>query len=191
MLEPVLGEAAPEISKQLIAQANGLASLILYDDGKPQPSCEGFSSALAFIAALREVLRYSLKERVETAPVLSTGFALRDYLFAEMAYLPIECFRVIYLNSRNMLIADEVHGFGTVDAAPVHTRTLMHRALDLGAAALLLVHNHPSGVPEASQADQRITREIANAGRHLGISVHDHVIVTRTGLSSMRDSGFL
>jgi DNA repair protein RadC len=116
---------------------------------------------------------------------------LIDYLTIDMAHLTRERVRVLYLNSRNMLILDEHVGDGSIDEAAIHPREVIRRALDLGATALILVHNHPSGSPQPSRADIQITNKIAEAGRLLGITVHDHVIIGREGHVSLKAKGLI
>jgi DNA repair protein RadC len=116
---------------------------------------------------------------------------LLDYLHADMAYLAIERVRVLFLNARNMLIRDEAMWEGSVDESAVHVREIMRRALDCQASALIIVHNHPSGDPSPSQQDIRLTKELVEAGRHMRISVHDHVIVGSKGHSSLRSMGLI
>lgn len=141
---------------------------------------------IAHAAAIRLV-----RARAAEQPVLSNWQALADYLHADMAHDAVERFRVLHLNTRNMLVRDEVMSRGTIDEAAVHVREVIKRALDIGSAALILVHNHPSGDPSPSQADIRITRAIVDAGRPLNIQVHDHIIVGRTGQTSLRAKGVI
>jgi DNA repair protein RadC len=108
-----------------------------------------------------------------------------------MAHLTVERVRVLYLDTRNRLIVDHHVGEGSVDEAAIHPREVVRKALDVGATALILVHNHPSGNPEPSRADIDITRRIAEAGRLLGIVVHDHVIVGREGHVSLKAKGLI
>ena len=109
-------------------------------------------------------------------PVLSSWQALTDYLRVSMARETREQFRVLFLNRKNMLIADEVQGQGTIDHTPLYPREVVKRALEHGAAALILVHNHPSGDPMPSKADIAMTREVKDACAKLGIVLHDHLI---------------
>ncbi len=139
------------------------------------------------IAAL--AARRMARSEVRDKPVLSSWQALLDYLAIDMASLTVERVRVLYLDSRNRLVSDHHVGDGTIDEAAIHPREVIRRGLDLGAAALILVHNHPSGNPEPSRADIQITQRIAEAGRHLGITVHDHVIVGREGMVAARRKG--
>ena len=102
-----------------------------------------------------------------------------------------EQFRVLFLDKKNQLIADEVMNRGTVDHAPVYPREVVRRALELSASALILVHNHPSGDPTPSQADVKLTRELVEAGRHMKVTVHDHVIIGRGRYTSFAEAGLL
>ena len=108
-----------------------------------------------------------------------------------MAHLTVERVRVLYLNAQNRLILDHHAGDGSVDEAAIHPREVIRRALDVGATALILVHNHPSGSPQPSRADIQITNRIAEAGRLLGVTVHDHVIIGREGHVSLRAQGLV
>lgn len=133
-------------------------------------------------AAAQRLTRGAVAKR----PVLSSWNAVLDYCRAAMAFADTEQFRVLFLDKRNALIADEVQGTGTVDHTPVYPREVVRRALELASTAVILVHNHPSGDPTPSQADIRMTREIASIAQPLGIAVHDHIIVSRDGHTSFR-----
>ena len=109
-----------------------------------------------------------------------------DYCRAHMAFEDKEQFRILFLDKRNQLIADEVQQVGTVDHTPVYPREVIRRSLELSATALVLVHNHPSGDPTPSTADVRMTKAIADVAKPLGITVHDHIIIGRSGHVSMR-----
>jgi len=131
------------------------------------------------------------RSEVRQRPVLGSWQALLDYLAIDMAALTVERVRVLYLNAQNRLVLDDHVGDGSVDEAAIHPREVIRRGLDIGATALILVHNHPSGNPEPSRADIQITQRIAEAGRLLGITVHDHVIVGREGHVSLRSKGLI
>ncbi len=149
---------------------------------------ETSAAALKIVAlAARRLARGQVQEK----PVLASWQSLIDYLTIDMAHLTVERVRVLYLNAQNRLIRDEHLGDGSLDEAAIHPREVIKRAMELGAAALILVHNHPSGNPQPSRADIRITNRIAEAGRLLNITVHDHVIIGREGHVSLRTKGLI
>ena len=131
------------------------------------------------------------KTKVLGRPALSSWTALLDYCTAAMARSEKEEFRVLFLDRKNHLIADEVQNRGTVDHTPVYPREIIKRALELGASSLILVHNHPSGDPTPSKADIAMTREIAGAAKALSIAVHDHLVIGRGGHASFKSLGLL
>ena len=131
------------------------------------------------------------KGKVVQKPVLSTWVALLDYCRTAMAFQEREQFRVLYLDRKNALIADEVQGEGTVDHTPVYPREVVKRALELSSSAVILVHNHPSGDPTPSRADILMTHQIIEIAKPLGISVHDHLIVGRGGHASLKALKFI
>jgi len=122
---------------------------------------------------------------------LSSWSALLDYCMAAMARAPAEEFRVLFLDRKNILIADEVQARGTVDHTPVYPREIIKRALEHSASAIILVHNHPSGDPTPSKADIEMTREIAAAAKALKIAIHDHLVIGRSGHASFKSLGLL
>ena len=132
-----------------------------------------------------------LESRIERQPVLSSWDALGDYLHAAMAHRRVEEVRILFLNAKNVLIANEALWKGSVDEASVHVREVIARAIALGATALIIVHNHPSGDPTPSSQDIRLTRDLVEAGRHMKVTVHDHVIVGTNGRSSMKAMGLI
>ena len=133
----------------------------------------------------------SAKTQVINRPALSSWTALLDYCTAAMARVVNEEFRVLFLDRKNVLIADEVQNRGTVDHTPVYPREIAKRALELSASSLILVHNHPSGDPTPSRADIAMTREVAAAAKTLGIAVHDHLVIGRSGHASFKSLGLL
>jgi DNA repair protein RadC len=196
LVEYLLALAIPRIdtkplAKQLIAHYGSLAALFSADAEslKRQPGI-GATSAAAIKIVQAAALRL-LSEPVRQQPILASWQALLDYLRADMAHLTIERVRVLYLNAKNMLIRDEVASEGSIDQAAIYTREVIKRAIDLGATAVILVHNHPSGDSAPSRQDIAMTHEIADVGKRLGIHVHDHVIIGRDGFSSMRSAGLL
>ncbi|WP_343080358.1 RadC family protein [Ostreiculturibacter nitratireducens] len=131
------------------------------------------------------------RARVMNRPVLSSWDTLLDYCHTTMAHRETEQFRVLYLDRKNVLIADEEQARGTVDHVPVYPREVLKRALELNASALILVHNHPSGDPTPSDQDLAMTTQIETAARALGIVLHDHLIVGKSRELSFRASGYL
>ena len=179
------------LARALIKRFGSLAG-VLDADPKALAAHPGMgetsAAALKIVAlAARRLARSAVRER----PVIGSWQALIDYLTIDMAHLTVERVRVLYLNAQNLLIHDEHVGDGSIDEAAIHPREVIRRALDLGATALIVVHNHPSGSPEPSRADIEITNRIAEAGRLLGISVHDHVIIGREGHVSLRAKGLI
>lgn len=178
------------LAKRLIHSFGGIGPLL---SASPETLArEGLSEAS--VAALKiaqaSALRL-LETRIEKRPILSSWDALGDYLHAAMAHSQVEQVRILFLNAKNMLIANEALWQGSVDEASVHVREVIARAIALGAIALIIVHNHPSGDPTPSNQDIRLTRDLVEAGRHMKIAVHDHVIVSATGRTSMKANGLI
>ena len=178
------------IAKRLLNTFGGIGPLL----GASAESLKRENLGEATIAALKiahaTALRL-LEARIERQPVLSSWDALCDYLHAAMAHSRTEQVRVLFLNAKNMLIANEAMWNGSVDEASVHVREIIARAIALGATALIIVHNHPSGDPTPSNQDIRITQDLVEAARHMKIQVHDHVIVGASGRTSMRAMGLI
>lgn len=196
LLELMLFGAQPRrdvkpLAKALLQRFGSFSEVISAD---PQAMSEvpgiGESAVIALKSAQAAAQRL-IGGQVLGRPVLSNWQALLDYCQANMAFAKIEQFRIFYLNNRNVLIADEMQQQGTVDHTPVYPREVVKRALELGATALIMVHNHPSGDPTPSKADIDMTKEVQDAGAKLGITLHDHLIVTKAGHSSFKDMGLL
>lgn len=184
------GDTKPA-AKALIDRFGSLAG-VLNADPKALQSVKGIgetSAAALKVTAL--AARRMARNEVSEKPVLGSWQALLDYLTIDMAHLTVERVRVLYLNTQNRLIHDHHVGDGSIDEAAIHPREVIRKGLDIGATALILVHNHPSGNPEPSRADIQITNRIAEAGRLLGIVVHDHVIIGRDGHVSLRAKGLI
>jgi DNA repair protein RadC len=153
---------------------------------------EGVSEAIATdLKIVESSLQRLLQQDLHQRPILSAWSTLIEYCRVSMAFLDREQFRILFLDKRNGLILDEVQQTGTIDHTPVYPREVVKRALELGAAAIILVHNHPSGDPTPSQADITMTRAIIAAAKPLGITVHDHIIVGRQGHISFRGTGLM
>jgi len=185
------GDTKP-LAKRLIAHFGSLTG-VLNADPAALTQVKGVGEANA--AALRSVAlaaRRMARGAVENRPVLGSWQALLDYLAIDMGQLAHERVRVLYLNTQNRLILDHLASEGSIDEAAIHPREVMRKAFDIGATALILVHNHPSGDPQPSRADIAITNQIAEAGRHVGVTVHDHVIVGGAGRHvSLRAKGLI
>jgi DNA repair protein RadC len=147
--------------------------------------------AIAGVKFVREVALRFMRAELHERPVVSSWDKLIEYCNAQIAYSKIEEFHVLFLDRKNALIKDEMQQRGTIDHTPVYPREVIKRALELGASALILVHNHPSGDPSPSEADIIVTQNIINAAAPLGIIVHDHLIIGRGGHISLRDRGLL
>jgi len=146
---------------------------------------------LIHFKTMREVGRRLAERKVKDMPVLTNWQQLIDYCHAALAHEKTEQFRILFLDRKNVLIADEVQQRGTIDHTPVYPREVVKRALALNAAALILVHNHPSGDPKPSRDDIEMTREIRKASEALGIAIHDHLVIGRKGHASFRSLGLI
>ncbi len=196
LLEMVLFLALPRrdtkpLARALMVRFGSFANAI----AAPLPDLrriEGLGEAGA--AALKTVQAAALRlmrAEVMGRPVLSNWDRLMDYLNAVLARERVEQFRVLFLDNRNRLLADEAQGHGTVNHTPVYPREVVKRALELHATAIILVHNHPSGDPTPSRADIDTTQEIAEAARVLSVALHDHIIVGNGKWLSFRREGLL
>ena len=196
LVEYMLALAIPRrdtkpLAKALLREFGGIGALLTANgDALARVPGMGETSAAAIKIAHAAALRL-LRGLAEARPVLSNWQALMDYLRADMGYHTIERFRVLHLNTRNMLIRDEVMSEGSIDQAAVHVREVIRRAMDIGSASIILVHNHPSGDTSASRADIDVTKAIIEAARRLGITVHDHLIIGANGHRSLKAEGLI
>ena len=196
VIEYLLALAIPRrdtkpLAKALIARFGSLGS-VLSADWTTLARMPGLSdTSIAALKITRAASLRLLKQDVQQRPILSSWQALLDYLRADMAYLPVARVRVLHLNARNMLIRDDHMGDGSIDQAAIYVREVVKRAVELGSTSLILVHNPPSGSPEPSRQDIAITRQIMEALKPLGVSVHDHLIMGSEGHHSMRGMGLL
>jgi DNA repair protein RadC len=191
LLELMLFRSIPQrdvkpLAKAMIARFGSFAEVI----GAPRErliEIDGVGEATALDlklveAAARRLARGAIGQRA----VLASWKDVIEYCRTAMAFSEREQFRILFLDKRNFLIADEVQSSGTVDHTPVYPREVVKRALELSASALILVHNHPSGDPTPSNADIRMTNDLQNIAKPLGIALHDHIIVGRNGHASFR-----
>ena len=179
------------IARSLIQRFGSLAGVLNADPRTLalHPEMGELSAAALRIVALAS--RRLARSQASEQPVLGSWQALIDDLTIDMAHLTVERVRVLYLDARNRLILDHHVGDGSIDEAAIHPREVIRKALDIGAVALILVHNHPSGSPQPSRADIQITQRIIEAGRLLEVTVHDHVIIGHEGHVSLKAKGLI
>jgi DNA repair protein RadC len=196
LMELVLFRALPRrdvkpIAKRLIARFGSFAEAVAAPvERLAEVEGMGASAALDLRIIAAAAQRFA-KGAVANRQVLSSWTSVLDYCRTAMAFAEREEFRVLFLDKRNQLIADEVQQRGTVDHTPVYPREVVRRALELSATAVILVHNHPSGDPSPSGADIRMTKDIITIAQPMGISVHDHIIVGRNGHASLKGLGHI
>jgi DNA repair protein RadC len=196
LLELVLFRAIPQrdikpLAKELIAKFGSFAEVVAAPPGR-LAEVKGMGMSDAAITELKVVHAAAsrlARGQVQKRPALSSWSSVLDYCCTAMAFAEKEQFRVLFLDKRNQLIADELQQVGTVDHTPVYPREVVKRALELSATALILVHNHPSGDPTPSRADIQMTQAIIDVAKPLGISVHDHIIVGKEGHASFKGCG--
>lgn len=183
--------AAEGLATRLLTTFGGLGAVLAAAPHRLR-EVEGMNeTGVAFLGAVQEAAVAVAGETVKRRDVMSSWSALQTYLKVSLQHETREQFRVIFLDKRNQIIADEVQSIGTVDNAPVYPREVVRRALLLDASALIIAHNHPSGDPMPSQADIDMTRQVVEAARALRITVHDHVVVGAHGVASFRALGLL
>jgi DNA repair protein RadC len=196
LLELLLFTAIPRkdvkpIAKDLIATFGTLHKMMAAPVGD-MVNVKGISENTAiFLKSVHALQNRALQRDVTGKPVLSNWDRLIDYCHSTMAEDDVERFRVLYLNKKNELLLDEVHASGTIDSANIYTREVLKKSMNIGATALILVHNHPSGDPAPSQPDIDITYALVEAAKPLGIAIHDHIIIARKGHCSLKTMGLL
>ncbi len=196
LLELALFMAIPRrdvkpLAKELIAKFGNLAGVL----NAPIPELEkinGLSdNAVTALKVIQSSAFRMMKQDVMKKPILNSWARLMDYCAATMGHEKKEHFRILFLNKKNELIADEIQQSGTVDHTPVYPREIMKRALELSATAIILCHNHPSGDPTPSRMDIDMTQQIIAAGEPFQIIIHDHIIVSKNGTASFKNLGLL
>ena len=196
LLELILFRAIPRrdvkpLAKELIAKFGGFAEALSAPMARLM-EVKGVSENVALEMKIAQAAALKLAQaRVLKRPVISSWNDLIAYCRAAMADEATEMFRILFLDKKNILIADEVQQRGTVDHTPVYPREVVKRALELGASALILVHNHPSGDPTPSRADIEMTNQIAKAASALNIRVHDHIVIGKAHEASFKSLGLL
>ena len=191
ILELLLFQMLPQrdtkpLAKALLQRFGNLAGVMGAEIGRLM-EVKGIGETVAVnLKIVAAIAHRTLKSDMRDKQVLASWSSVIDYCRAAMAYATIEQFRILFLDKRNTLIADEVQQKGTVDHTPVYPREVVKRALELSATAIILVHNHPSGDPTPSQADIDMTKMIADTAKPLGITVHDHIIIGKDGHVSLK-----
>lgn len=196
ILELILFRAIPQrdvkpLAKALLARFGDIGRVCA---ARPDQLTEikGVSDKVALeLNLFQEVATRIAREQVTGRAVISSWSALLDYVRTALQNAPTEQFRVLFLDRKNGLLADEFQAHGTVDHAPVYPREIVKRAIALDASAIILVHNHPSGDPTPSQADIEMTRQVIEIGRPLSIVVHDHLVVGRDKVASFKQLGLI
>ena len=196
LLEMTLFAALPRrdtkpLAKALLARFGSFAEVIAAPRERLREVDGAGESVVAQLKIVEAAAHRLAKTRVIGRPALSSWAALLEYCTAAMAREQREEFRVLFLDRKNILIADEVQSRGTIDHTPVYPREIIKRALELSATAIILVHNHPSGDPTPSKADIDMTRDITKAALALGITVHDHLVIGRKGHASFKSLNLL
>jgi DNA repair protein RadC len=184
------GDVKP-LAKQLLARFGSLSGVLGATSAELR-AIKGVGDAVALDLKLAHEAALRMgREQLAKRPMIASWSALLAYVKTALAHEPREQFRVLFLDRKNQLIADEVMNRGTVDHAPVYPREVVRRALELSASGLILLHNHPSGDPTPSSADVDMTRQVVEAARPLRIAVHDHLVVARDGTASFKALGLM
>jgi len=191
LLELVLFRALPRrdvkpLAKTLIAKFGSFAEVVHAPEARLREINGLGDAAVTEMKLIAATASRVAKGQVKQRTMLSSWSNVIDYCRTAMAFADKEQFRILFLDKRNQLIADELQQVGTVDHTPVYPREVVKRALELSATAIILVHNHPSGDPTPSQADIQMTKSIVAIAAPLGISVHDHIIVGKNGHASLK-----
>jgi len=185
------GDTKP-LAKRLLAHFKGdFAELIAADPAALRRIDGAGDASIAMLKAIHAAATHLARTRIADKTVIGSWSQLLDYCQVQLARAPVERFHVLFLDRKNVLIADEELNRGTVDHTPVYPREIVKRALELNASALIVVHNHPSGDPTPSQADIAMTREIQRATAAIGVTLHDHLVIGRAGHASFKGLGLL
>jgi DNA repair protein RadC len=196
LLELILFAAKPRgdvkpLAKRLLKIFGSFDKVLYATDAELRKVDEVGDAVVSALKTVRVASQRLLKSEISDRPVIQSWTALMDYCRLSMAKEPVEQFRVLFLNHRHVLIADEVMQQGTVNHTPVYPREIVKRALELSSSALILLHNHPSGDPSPSKADIDMTRKIMEAAATVNITIHDHVIIAESGHYSFKSFGLI
>ena len=191
LLELLLFQAVPRrdtkpLAKALLARFGSFSEVLAAPEAQLLEVAGVGAGVAHHLKLMKAAAQRFARDGIRDRPLLDSWKAVTDYCKAEMAYEAVEQFRILFLNKKNQLIANEVQQTGTVDHTPVYPREVVKRALELSATAIILVHNHPSGDPTPSNADIEMTKSVVDIAKPLGIVVHDHIIVGKSGHVSFR-----
>lgn len=196
LLELILFSAKPRgdvkpLAKELLKKFGSFSKVIYADENALRDVPEVGDAVISALKTVRIGAQRLIKSEIENQPIIQSWSSLMDYCKLAMGQNTVEEFRVLFLNHRHALIKDEVMQRGTINHTPVYPREIVKRALELAASGVILLHNHPSGDPTPSKADIDITTKIIEAAATVNVTVHDHVIITRTGHYSFKSFGLM
>ncbi len=194
LLARLLAAAAPNapsarMAATLLRQHGNLARVLCASDQRLKSVTHMTEDTIAHLRLTQAVAETITRKQLDDRPILGSWHTVMDYCRATMAHRDVEEVRVFYFDRKNHLIADEQHSRGTVDHAPFYPREVIKRALEMSASALVVVHNHPSGDPTPSTGDIALTRQLGEASKMMGLTLHDHIIITPSGEVSFRAEG--
>ena len=184
------GDVKP-LAKSLLQKFGSFAALLKAEQGLILETPGVGLGVLHVIQLMQAIMGKALQQEIMSKPILGSWQSVLDYCYATMAHDQRETVRLLFLDRKNKIIADEVQQTGTVDHAPLYPREVVKRALDVGASALIIVHNHPSGDPTPSRGDIEMTLKVQQAANSLGIEVHDHLIIGKGRHSSLKSLGLM
>ncbi len=196
LLARLLAAAAPNapsarMAATLLRQHGSLARVLCASDQRLKSVTHMTEDTIAHLRLTQAVAETITRKQLDDRPILGSWQTVMEYCRATMAHRDVEEVRVFYLDRKNHLIADEQHSRGTVDHAPFYPREVIKRALEMSASALVVVHNHPSGDPTPSTGDIALTRQLGEASKMMGLTLHDHIIITPSGEVSFRAEGLI
>ncbi|QLC20862.1 DNA repair protein RadC [Parasphingopyxis sp. CP4] len=191
LLEFISPASADHLAEKLLDEFGSLPGIIGAEQFRLEAIDDVPDAALRLLTLVGDAFRQSLSSQISNRPILSSSVDLMDYLRATIGYWRTECFRVLFLDTQNHLIRDEILQLGSVSKVVVDPRRILAQALRLDATALILVHNHPSGICQPSAADIAVTECLAESAALFDIAIHDHLIVAADGCASLKSLGIL
>lgn len=172
--------------RELLSRFGSMGAVAAAPAARLKRECDLGDDAIFILRGMQQFMERTLREQIKDRPMISSWTSLIDYLSVSLQHEQKEQFRVLFLDRKNILIRDELLGLGTVDHAPLYPREIIQRSLELGASAVILVHNHPSGDPTPSSTDIDMTRKVDEALKAAGITLHDHIVVGKNRHTSFR-----